>query len=154
MKLSSRAFPHESSSPYHSNFYRTPTSTHIYVLCFRDDFSELSDFSFVRNFKPVAVLRVFHYFLLVVERDFTFRIVLYSSQISNYLLGQFYPTFLLGLCCQRVAPFGNMYLIFLQESIYHSGTFFARISASISSVKPLPLRTDSIILKANDGSRS
>ena len=45
--------------------------------------------------------------------------------------------------------FGNIYLIFLHESIYQSGTSFSRINVSCSSVNPFPLRTHSIIL--NDG---
>ncbi|CAC5597371.1 Uncharacterised protein [Staphylococcus aureus] len=48
---------------------------------------------------------------------------------------------------------GNMYLILRHESKYQSGTSFSFIVSIISSVKPLPLRTDSIILKAIDGSR-
>ena len=45
-----------------------------------------------------------------------------------------------------------MYLIFKHESKYQSGTSFAFIASIISSVSPLPLRTDSIVLKAIDGS--
>ena len=47
---------------------------------------------------------------------------------------------------------GNMYFILRQELIYHSGTSCSSISFSKSSVRPLPLRTDSIILNADEGS--
>ena len=46
-----------------------------------------------------------------------------------------------------------MYLIFLQESIYHSGTSFSLMRASCSGVNPFPLRTLSIILKDGFGSK-
>ena len=48
---------------------------------------------------------------------------------------------------------GNIYLIFLHESIYHPGTLLLRISSSHSGGTPFPLRTDSIILNAKDGSK-
>ena len=44
-----------------------------------------------------------------------------------------------------------MYLIFVQESINHSGTLFAFISVTHSSFKPLPLRTLSMIVNDNFG---
>ena len=44
-----------------------------------------------------------------------------------------------------------MYLIFLHESIYHSGTLFSLIISSWSGFNPFPLRTLSIILKALSG---
>ena len=43
--------------------------------------------------------------------------------------------------------FGNMYLIFLQEPIYQSGTPFSVIAVIQSSFRPLPLRTLSMIVK-------
>ena len=49
-----------------------------------------------------------------------------------------------------------MYLIFIQESMYHSGTLWSRIACLCSSVKSFgafPLRTISIILNAILGSR-
>ena len=39
-------------------------------------------------------------------------------------------------------------MIFLQEPMYQSGTPAAFISSSAPSGRPLPLRTDSMILKA------
>ncbi len=47
---------------------------------------------------------------------------------------------------------GNIYLIFLQEPIYQSGTPCAFIASIHSSFKPLPLRTLSIMVKDRDGS--
>ncbi len=47
---------------------------------------------------------------------------------------------------------GNMYLIFLHDQIYHSGTPCSVIAASHSGFKPLPLRTDSIIVKESPSS--
>src|SRR5699024_7578560 len=46
-----------------------------------------------------------------------------------------------------------MYLILRHESKYQSGTSLSTIASTMSSVKPLPLRTNSIVLKANDGSK-
>ena len=45
-----------------------------------------------------------------------------------------------------------MYLIFLQESMNQAGIFPAFMASSISSVRPLPLRTRSMILKDKDAS--
>ena len=45
-----------------------------------------------------------------------------------------------------------MYLIFLQESMNHSGVLMLRMAASISSVTPRPLRTLSMVLKEMEGS--
>ena len=45
-----------------------------------------------------------------------------------------------------------MYLIFLQEEMYQSGTPASTISFSSSGVRPFPFRTISMILKASEDS--
>ena len=48
--------------------------------------------------------------------------------------------------------FGNMYLIFLHESMYQSGTFCAFIASSHSGLSPLPFRTAYMIVNESLGS--
>ena len=43
--------------------------------------------------------------------------------------------------------FGNMYLIFLHDQMYQSGTSWAFISSSHSGFNPFPFRTLSMIVK-------
>ena len=45
-----------------------------------------------------------------------------------------------------------MYLIFLHDQIYQSGTPTAFIASSISGYKPVPFRTLSIVVKERLGS--
>ena len=49
--------------------------------------------------------------------------------------------------------FGNMYLIFLQESMNQSGTLLSFISFSHSGFRPLPFRTLSMMVNESFGGR-
>ena len=61
------------------------------------------------------------------------------------------PSLSVAIIYAAACALGNIYLIFIQESIYHCGTllsFIACICSSVSSFVALPLRTISIILNA------